>query len=107
LIRHTVMFTWKPEATEEQKKRVPAELSRLPAVIPSLKAYAMGTDIGVSEGNFEFAVVADFDDLDGYLAYRDDPTHRAIIAEHIQPIIATRAAVQFEFPAPGQPGQPG
>ena len=33
----------------------------------------------------------------GYLAYRDDPTHRAIIAEHIQPIIATRAAVQFEF----------
>jgi stress responsive alpha/beta barrel protein len=97
LIRHTVMFTWTDDATEAQKKRVAAELSRLPAVIPSLKAYTMGTDIGVNEGNFEFAVVADFDDLDGYLAYRDDPTHRAIIAKYIQPIIATRSAVQFEF----------
>jgi hypothetical protein len=56
----------------------------------------MGSDLGVNEGNWEFAVSGDFDDLDGYLAYRDDPTHRAIIAEHIQPIIATRAAVQFE-----------
>jgi hypothetical protein len=90
------MFTWKPEATEEQRKRVPAELSRLPGVIPSIKAYSMGTDIGVNEGNWQFAVTADFDDLDGYLAYRDDPTHQAIIKEHIRPIIATRAAVQFE-----------
>lgn len=96
MIRHTVMFTWKPEATEEQRKRVPAELSRLPGVIPSIKAYSMGTDIGVNEGNWQFAVTADFDDLDGYLAYRDDPTHQAIIKEHIRPIIATRAAVQFE-----------
>ena len=97
MIRHTVMFTWKPEATEEKKQRVATELSRLPSVIPSLKAYSMGTDIGVNQGNWQFVVVADFDDLDGYLAYRDDATHKAIIAEHIQPIIATRAAVQYEF----------
>jgi DNA-binding Lrp family transcriptional regulator len=97
LIRHTVLFTWKDDATDTQLKRVPEELSRLPGVVPSLRAYAMGTDIRVNEGNWDFSVTADFDDLDGYLAYRDDPTHRAIIAEHIQPIIATRAAVQFEF----------
>jgi hypothetical protein len=91
------MFTWKPEATEEQIKRVPQELSRLPDIIPSLKAYVMGTDIGVDDGNWQFAITADVDDLAGYIAYRDHPTHRAIIAEHIRPIIATRAAVQFEF----------
>ncbi len=97
MIRHTVMFTWKPEATEEQQQRVATELSRLPSVIPSLKAYTMGTDIGVNEGNWQFVIVADFDDLDGYLAYRDNPTHQAIIAEHIQALIAQRAAVQYEF----------
>ena len=97
MIRHTVMFTWKPEATEEQKQRVATELSRLPSVVPSIRGYALGPDIGVNEGNWEFVATGDFDDLDGYLAYRDDPTHKAIIAEHIQPIIATRAAVQFEF----------
>jgi hypothetical protein len=97
MIRHTVMFTWKDDATDAQKKQVAAELSRLPGVVPSIRAYAMGTDIGVNDGNWDFAVSGDFDDLDGYVAYRDDATHKAIIAEHIQPIIATRAAVQFEY----------
>jgi len=97
MIRHTVMFTWKPEATDAQKKQVADELSRLPGVVPSIRAYAMGTDIGVNDGNWDFAASGDFDDIDGYTAYRDDPTHQAIIAEHIRPIIATRAAVQFEY----------
>jgi hypothetical protein len=97
MIRHTVMFTWKDDATDAQKKQVAEELSRLPGVVPSIRAYAMGTDIGVDDGNWDFAVSGDFDGVDGYVAYRDDATHKAIIAEHIQPIIATRAAVQFEY----------
>ena len=97
MIRHTVLFVWSEAATDAQKRRVADELSRLPSLIPSLRAYAMGNDIGVNEGNWDFAVTADFDDLDGYLSYRDDPTHRAVIVEHISPIAARRAAVQYEF----------
>jgi hypothetical protein len=36
-------------------------------------------------------------DLEGYLTYRDNPEHRAIIAEFVRPIIAERAAIQYEF----------
>jgi hypothetical protein len=97
MIRHIVMFRWTPEATQEQKRRVTTELSRLPALLPVLRAYHMGADLGVNEGNYEWAAVADFDDLEGYLTYRDDPEHRAIIAELIRPIAAERAAVQYEF----------
>jgi hypothetical protein len=97
MIRHVVMMRWIPEATEEQKGRVAAELSRLPALLPVLRAYRMGPDLGVNEGNFDWAAVADFDDLEGYLAYRDNPEHRAIIAEFIRPIMAERAAIQYEF----------
>jgi hypothetical protein len=97
MIRHMVMFRWTPEATPEQKQRVAAELRRLPALLPVLRAYHVGADLGLVEGNFEFAVVADFDDLEGYLTYRDNPEHRAVIAEFIQPIAAQRAAVQHEF----------
>ena len=97
MIRHVVMFRWTPEATQEQKRRVAAELSRLPALLPVLRAYRMGADLGVNEGNFEWAAVADFDDLEGYLTYRDNPEHRDIIAEFIRPIVAERAAIQYEF----------
>ena len=44
-------------------------------------------------GNFGFAVVADFDGLEGIPGLRDNPEHREII----QPIAARRAAVQYEF----------
>jgi Stress responsive A/B Barrel Domain len=97
MIRHVVLFRWTPEATAEQKQRVAAELSRLPGLVPSLRAYRLGADLGLNPGNYEFAVAADFDDVDGYLAYRDHPEHRAIVAEFISPIVTERAAVQYEF----------
>jgi Stress responsive A/B Barrel Domain len=96
MIRHVVLFRWTPGATAEQKQRVAAELSRLPALVPSLRDYRLGANLGLNPGNFEFAVAADFDDVDGYLAYRDHPEHRAIVAEFIQPIVTERAAVQYE-----------
>jgi hypothetical protein len=97
MFRHVVLFNWTQEATSEQKERVAAELGRLPALIPSLRAYQFGTNAGVNPGTWDFAIVADCDDLDGYLAYRDNPEHRAIIEKHITPIIAQRAATQYEF----------
>lgn len=64
--------------------------------MPTIREFSSGTDLGVNEGNFDFAVSAVFDDLDGYLAYRDNPDHRAMVRDHILPIAAARAAVQFE-----------
>jgi len=97
MIRHVVLFNWTPEATAEQKERVAAELGRLPALIPSLRAYHFGNNAGINPGAFDFGAVADFDDLDGYLAYRDNPEHRAIIDTLITPIVAQRASTQYEF----------
>jgi len=97
MIRHVVMFRWAEGATEEQQGLAAAEVARLPSVVPSLRAFASGADVGVNQGNFDFAVAADFDDVDGYVAYRDHPEHRAIVEKFIRPITAQRAAVQFEF----------
>jgi hypothetical protein len=97
MIRHVALFRWKPEASEEQKSRAAAEVDKLPSLVPSVLGFAAGADIGVNEGNFEFAVTADFEDERGYLAYRDDPGHREIVARYIVPIAAERASVQFEL----------
>ncbi|MGH3398861.1 MAG: Dabb family protein [Streptosporangiaceae bacterium] len=101
MIRHVVMFTWTPEATLEQKERVLTELRTLPPLMAGLRAYHAGPDAGLAPGkapgNFDFAVVADFDDAGSYLAYRDHPAHRAVIDERIRPIMAGRSAVQYEI----------
>jgi hypothetical protein len=97
MIRHMVLFRWAEEAAEEQKQQVAAELARLPSLVPSLRAFHMGPDLGINHGNFDFALAADFDDVDGYVAYRDNPEHRAMISQFIVPAAAQRVAVQYEF----------
>jgi len=72
-------------------------LRALPAQIPALRSYVVGRDAGISEGNATVAVVADFDDEAGFVAYRDDPTHQQLIAERIRPHLVARAAVQHEL----------
>jgi hypothetical protein len=56
-----------------------------------------GPDLGVNEGNADFAIVADFDDADSYLAYRDHPAHVDVVKRSIAPISSQRRAVQFEL----------
>jgi hypothetical protein len=42
-------------------------------------------------------VVADFDDADSYLAYRDHPLHREVVKNYVDPIVARRFAVQYQI----------
>ncbi|HET9897443.1 MAG TPA: Dabb family protein [Streptosporangiaceae bacterium] len=96
MIRHVVVFTWRPEATDEQKQRVSAELAVLPGLIPGLRDYKFGADQGIDAGNGDFAVTADFGDVAGYLVYRDHPAHQKVVTETIRPIVAKRTSVQIE-----------
>jgi hypothetical protein len=95
MFRHVVVFRWIEDATEEQKRTVEERLAALPGAIPEIKEYRYGTDAGINDGNYDFAVVADFADRAGFITYRDHPAHRAAVDECITPIMATRAAVQY------------
>ena len=97
MFRHVVLLRWVPDATAEQQSHLESGLAELPSLIPEIRSYVFGADAHVNEGNFDFAVVADFDDFDSYLVYRDHPDHVAVITERIRPILAERAAVQHEL----------
>jgi hypothetical protein len=96
VLRHVALFTWAPEATAAQIDAVAAGLRELPVQIPEIRDYRVGPDAGAAAGNHDFAVVADFDSLAGFQVYRDHPAHRAVLDERIRPILAARAAVQYE-----------
>lgn len=96
MLRHVVVFRWHPGTTSEQVAAVTAALRALPAEIGELAAYHVGADAGINEGNHAYAVVADFATAEDYLAYRDHPAHQAVIRDLIAPLVAERAAVQYE-----------
>ena len=97
MFRHVALFRFVPEATDEQKQAVVDGLRALPAQIPELLDYRVGPDAAVDAGNFDFAVVADFADAAAYRAYVVHPAHQAVATGSVRPILAERAAVQYEF----------
>ncbi len=97
--RHVVMFQWADHVDDEHIAKVNAGLSALPGVIEQIRSYVHGTDAGVSDGNFDYVVVADFDNVDDYRTYSDHPQHVSVVSELIKGHITSRAAVQYDTPA--------
>jgi hypothetical protein len=97
VIRHIALLTFVEGTTDAQVRAIEAALATLPARMPQLRAYAIGSDLAINEGNASFGVVAEFATVDDYLAYRDDAEHRRIITELIVPVLAGRTAVQYEI----------
>jgi hypothetical protein len=95
--RHVVMFRWAEGVEPEHVSQVRERLSALPAHIEEIRSYLHGTDVGISEGNYDYAVVADFDNVQGFVAYRDHPMHLLVIEELIKGHITDRAAVQYQY----------
>lgn len=95
---HLVTFTWRPDVTNDDVVAVIEGLTSLPAQIPELLSYSFGPDLGLREGNADFAVAAVLDSPESLPAYLDHPEHVRILKEFIAPLIATRQAVQIEIP---------
>ena len=97
MLRHIAIFRFEPDTTAAQIEHMTAGLRSLPDQIPEIRDYRCGPDAGLREGNWEYAVVADFDDVDDWRTYVEHPVHQAMIAERISPIITERTAVQYEW----------
>ncbi len=97
MFHHVVVFSWRDGTTQEQVSAVAVALAGLPEQIPAIRRYEFGPDAGLDQANADFAVVAAFEDTGGYLVYRDHPAHRKVVADYINPIVASRSRVQFEI----------
>ncbi|MCG8588138.1 MAG: Dabb family protein [Proteobacteria bacterium] len=103
MIRHVVLLRFSPEADDQDVARLCRALSSLPASVPEIRRYRFGSDLGLADGNADFAIVADFDDADAWRRYADHPAHKAVITESIAPILADRSAAQIEIPDSPEP----
>lgn len=93
--RHVVMFEWNEGLGDEHVRRVREGLDALPPVIEQIRSYVHGPDLGVTEGNFDYVLVADFDSEADFLVYRHHPVHQRFIDDVITGSTARRAAVQY------------
>ena len=95
MIRNVVLVKLKPGAD-------PAEVAEIQDGLRNLGcsgtiSYTLGDDLGLRDGGWSFAIVADFTDIESYRAYDLDAEHNRYRAR-LSPLADQTARVQFELP---------
>jgi hypothetical protein len=97
MIRHVVLFTWSAEADAARRTTTIEALRGLEQGVGGMTSLAVEADAGLSDGNADTVLIADFPDVEAFRRYAQDPVHQAVIAEHVRPWLAGRSAVQYQF----------
>src|SRR5512137_765950 len=82
MLRHVVMYRWKPETTAEKIAEIEQAFRALPEKIPQVAAFEWGRDVsvqGLSQG-FTHCFVVSFASEADRDAYAVHPDHRAYVA---------------------------
>ena len=93
MIRHIVMWKFRPGTETEQKKFLES-LRDLQGVIPQLLRSEVAENMG--EGNYDAVLVSEFESMEALEAYKQDPRHQAVSAL-CKSIREDRVAVDYEF----------
>jgi hypothetical protein len=101
--RHVVLLRWADDVPDGHVERVRSGLDALPSQIPQIRSFLHGSDVGVSEGNYDYVVVADFDNVRDWRAFREHPSHLVFMEEHIKGKVKDRAAIQYQTPVDRDP----
>jgi hypothetical protein len=95
MIRHVVIFTWSPAADAQRRAASIQALRRLRQDVGGMTSLVVAEDAGLSDGNGNVVLIADFPDVEAFYRYAQDPVHLSVIAEHIRPWLSARSAVQY------------
>ena len=94
MIRNVVLVKLKPDADKEAIASIQDGFRALGC--PGTISYTLGDDLGMREGNWSYAIVADFEDEAAYRGYDADAEHNRLRAE-LSPYAEQIARVQFEL----------
>lgn len=96
MMRHIVLLQWTETATDEQKQEAETAFHNLAAKIPQILDISCGNNLGLTEGAHDFAAVLTFADVEGWRAYQSHEAHKALVSDHLKPILAARSVIQFD-----------
>lgn len=96
MIRHTVLLTFEG-VDDSLVQRVADELREMPGLIPEIKSYTVGRDLGLAEGTATIVVSGDFDSIADYQLYSAHPEHVRVLDDHIRPHVTALTRAQIEL----------
>ena len=96
MIRHTVLLTF-DGVDEAIVQAAVDELTKLPSLIPEIRSYTVGRDLGLAEGTATVVVSGDFASVAHYQVYSGHPEHVRVLDANIRPHVTALTRAQIEI----------
>ena len=97
MIRHVVIFTWSAAADAGRRAASVQALRGLQQDVGGMQSLVVAEDAGLTDGNGDVVLIADFPDAEAFSRYAQHPAHLAVVAEHVRPWLAARSALQYQI----------
>ncbi|MFC8831522.1 Dabb family protein [Streptomyces sp. NPDC057137] len=97
MFQHVALLKWSHALSPEELADVRRALVVLGEESDTVRAFVHGVDAGERPKNWDYGVLARFDDAAGWRAYSVHPAHDALRAV-LAPLVEDQVVVQFELP---------
>ena len=95
MIVHVCLLNFVAPLDPTQTREIFDGFSRLAKLIPEIKSYTFGPDLELRSGNAQYALVAEFENEEHFVIYRDNPEHIAFAKTVMAPLIKSVQSSQF------------
>ena len=95
MIKHMVLFRFRPETGEHMRARVLDGMRALPSRFPAMKRFALGENVSKRDRTFTHAMTIEFDELEQLEAYLDAQDHESFVVLSFRPHVEERAIMSF------------
>lgn len=97
MVKNIVLLTWNEGVSQQQIDAVTVGFCALSDEIPEIVSYTFGPDAGISIGNADYALVAEFRNESDLKAYVVRRSHQAFPKDIASPILASFSSAQFDM----------
>jgi hypothetical protein len=101
MIAHVVLFRFRPESGDPERRALATAFERAISAIPTVRRARVGTRIrlgrayeSMMRSDYPYAAIIEFDDRDGLMAYLEHPAHNQLAARFFE---SFEEALMYDF----------
>ena len=96
MVRHMVLFRFRPDLKPALRQSVLDELAALPDRYPAMRRFGLGENVSKRDSTFSHVMTMEFADLGELVEYLDSDGHEDLVRDWFAPNVAARAIASYE-----------